>query len=687
MMISLSRFGHLLAFMISIVSSWKAAAQQIPLGSEKLVRLLDQELSGESAKRNLEFISRLHRVRGSADYNQAIDFIAGKLAAYNMNGIEIIKIPADGVTMYGTQKSRPAHNIDFGELWEQEKQNGGWVNKEKIADWESMPIVVAEDSENGDISADLVDIGNGTSAVDYVNKDLKGKLVLTSSQPDQVVILAIQQGGAAGIISCAQNQPTAWSIENQDLIRWGHLSTFSKVKTFAFMVSLKQAAVFRQKLQQVGTVHLHAKVVAAQTPGNYEILTATIEGSDATLKKEEIVFTCHLDHPRPGANDNTSGCVAILEIARTLNKLITDGRLERPGRTLRFIWSPEIEGTTALLNYRPEFAARAKYNIHLDMVGGGPETKAIFHVSRSAQSLPGFLYDIGTEFGRFVTQNSAGYASGEKYFYPLVSPEGGKEALHTILGEFHMGSDFEVWSEGSFKVPSIYLHDWPDRYIHTNYDVAANIDPTKLKRSSFIAGASGYFLASLTNKDIPAIIELVKRQVLTRASSMLAFCQSLPTEEQENTKYYFWLNELAAFNTLKSAATVKPETETAYLKYLSNLKSTIGGGAKAISSFNGAAVIYTRNPEPKGPMTVFGYDYFLDHYGVEKKPPALLNYNGLNGDGAEYAYEALNLVNGNNDVSAIRNQLSAEFGPVPIDIVSEYLEALASIGVLIKNHL
>jgi hypothetical protein len=34
----------------------------------------------------------------------------------------------------------------------------------------------------------------------------------------------------------------------------------------------------------------------------------------------------------------------------------------------------------------------------------------------------------------------------------------------------------------------------PQHYIHTNFDTAANIDPTKLKRAAFIGAASGYFL-------------------------------------------------------------------------------------------------------------------------------------------------------------------------------------------------
>src|SRR5260370_16669011 len=66
-----------------------------------------------------------------------------------------------------------------------------------------------------------------------------------------------------------------------------------------------------------------------------------------------------------------------------------------------------------------------------------------------------------------------------------------------------MGSDDDVYQDSSFGMPAIYLNDWPDRYIHTNFDSAANIDATKLKRAAFIGAASGYFLARLTSADMP----------------------------------------------------------------------------------------------------------------------------------------------------------------------------------------
>ena len=87
----------------------------------------------------------------------------------------------------------------------------------------------------------------------------------------------------------------------------------------------------------------------------------------------------------------------------------------------------------------------------------------------------------------------------------------------------------------------------------------------------------------------------------------------------------------------------------------------------------------------KGPMSVFGYDYFTDKYGEDKaRALKLLAYQGLRGSGGEYAYEVLNFVDGVRNAQQIRDAVSAEYGPVPLEHVVEYLRALESIGVIQK---
>jgi aminopeptidase YwaD len=425
-------------------------------------------------------------------------------------------------------------------------------------------------------------------------------------------------------------------------------------------------------------------VKAGQHPGELNVVTAVIPGADPKLRDEEIAFSCHLDHQRPGANDNASGCVTILEVARTLQKLVSEGKLAPPARTLRFIWPPEVEGTLTLLNAKPEFAKRIKAVVHMDMVGGGPATKAIFHVTRGPMSLPSFVYDVGEAFGDFVNRESDEYAGTGEALYPFVSPEGGKEALQADFADFSMGSDHEVYEEGSFRIPAIYLNDWPDRYIHTNGDVAANIDPTKLKRAAFIGAASGYFLAQFHTAQQASEVEKIIRENTRLQRAAIAYRKDaierdgprIPTElpffREHERDVLLSMNQFAP-------SSVQPDwiKDQGLFIPLSDLvqSSQVMSGDETL--------IFVRNADPKGPMTIFGYDYLTDHLAaMNLSRPKLLDYKGLWGSGEEYAYETLNSVDGKRNAEEIREAVSTEYGHVPLKLVLEYLKSLESIGVL-----
>jgi aminopeptidase YwaD len=654
--------ANVLMFTAATFLGSSALAQKPPLLPERDVAALAQELSGETAKRNLEGLARFHRQRGSQGFHSAAELVAERARAYGLSDVAILQFPADGKIFYGTQRSRPAWDADFAELWEMKGSSAAV----KIASYEAEPVVLAEDSESADVTADLVDVGEGIKESDYAGKDVKGKIVLAGAQPGAVQDLAVGKFGAAGIVSYAQNQKTAWWGEDENLIRWGHLETFSPNKTFGFMVSLKTARALRDRLGTGEKILLHATVKAGQHPGTYEVVTATIPGADPKLKEEEIAFSCHLDHQRPGANDNASGCVTILEVARTVQKLINEGKLVRPARTIRFIWPPEVEGTVTLLNAKPEFAQRIKAAIHMDMVGGGPVTKAVFHVTRGPMSLPSFVHDVAWAFADFVNEQSYKFATTGSAEYPFVAPEGGKEPLQARFGAYTMGSDHDVYQDSSFKIPSIYLNDWPDRYIHTNFDTAANIDPTKLKRAAFIGAASGYFLANAGNQEWLATAILQGHELRRAQAASLSW--NLPTDDK------------CSFSREKLAYEKAVAESTQSFTGKSSIDAIRDGGFICSSATEKSAdrgLIFKRKAEPKGPVTVFGYDYFADHAKTAGiATPKLLSYEGLWGSGEEYAYEVLNFADGKRSAQQIRDAVSAEYGPISLELVSEYLRAL-----------
>jgi hypothetical protein len=616
-----------------ILTATTLGAQTLPLLPDAQISALAEEMSGESAKRNLEGLSRLHRMRGSRDFHRAAELVLGELQKYGYADAHIEKLPADGKIFYGTQRSRPAWDADFAELWEVDAGK-------RLASWDASPITLAEDSESADVTADLIDVGEGSSENDYLAKDVKGKIVLAGSQADTVQRVAVAKHGAAGIVSYAPNQHTAWWKQDETLVRWGHLDTFTSAPTFAFMISLGEARALRDRLAKGEHIRLHAVVRAGQRPGFYEITTATIPGSDPAVRDEEIVYSCHLDHPRPGANDNASGCATILEVARTLHKLIDEKRIAPPRRTIRFVWPPEIEGTMALLNGKPELAAHIKAAIHLDMVGGGPETKTIFHVTRGPASLPSFIYDVAAQIGMFADAQASQYAMTGSAKWPLVAPEGGRDALRAAFVPLTLGSDHQVYSNSSWSIPSIYLNDWPDRFIHTNADTPSKIDPTKLKRAGFIAAACGVVLASIGSNDAAAIASIVEEQWLRRAADMKAEVRGLsPAEAANRQRFQKWY-------------------EAEMVQSISRLFAPAPVATKAS--------LYRRNPAVRGGLDAFGYDYLTDRLGAARvEKLELLRFEGLRGESGDYVYEALNLANGSRTNAEIRDALSAIYGPVP----------------------
>src|SRR5712672_1679320 len=110
------RFGAIV-FML-IVAGPGRAQQRTPLLGEKDVAGLADELSGETAKRNLEGLARLHRQRGSAGFHAAAELVAERARAYGLSDVAILQFPAEGKIFYGTQRSRPAWDAESGELWD-----------------------------------------------------------------------------------------------------------------------------------------------------------------------------------------------------------------------------------------------------------------------------------------------------------------------------------------------------------------------------------------------------------------------------------------------------------------------------------------------------------------------------------------------------------------------------------------
>lgn len=670
----------------------------MPFLSQSQWSALRHEASGSAPYENLRALTRLHRIPATLEFDAAAKFILERAKEYGLEDVHAEQFAIDGKMHYGLMRSHVSWSVDSARLWQIEPVHT------LLGDWATDPIRLADFSHSADVEAPLVDVGAGTAESDYAGKDVRGKIVLADGVLASVQRLAVLEYGAAGIVSDMPNQTTAWSGLDATLVRWGHLDA-SVPDGFAFMVSRATAADLRAQMLKGRAVVLGAHVKAELGPGHWTVVTGTIRGTD--IEAGEIVYSCHLDHQRPGANDNASGCVTILESARVLNRLIGSGSINRPKRTIRFIWGPEVEGTMAFLSRHPDTMRLMRADIHMDMVGGDPfKNKSVLHVTETPWSLPTFITDIGDLFAESIRDSAAVYTEDgsheEEAVIEIRDGAGGtRNAFFVDETPYAEGSDHDDYDSSTIAVPSLYLRDWPDIYIHTDQDTLQQIDPTKLRRVALLGAASGYSFATLSAAQSAEVLPFLAVRAESRLARGFERAQRLLGDttlppgralfEARNLMTQLLKRDEAALRSFAvftqsdppelAASVLAVKAQAAALNGWLDRLAAKRGLTAAHAPAEGAGSRIPRRIGEFGPLTFQNDDVLLDRLGSDRvQKIRLLNADSsrllkVQDRGALYAYEIVNFIDGKKSVAEIRDAVAAEFGPIPTALVSDYLDA------------
>lgn len=473
------------ACLLVVGTSRLSAGSQTFLVSEALEKALLDNLSGENALRYISQLTQWDRTTSSPGYLQAVRLVETQLRSA---GVEVI------MEEYGADQSQMAFqlrpspywppvgwNVRKAELWMLAPEN------QKIADYSVQPIQLARYSRSGDVQADLVDVGLGTREGDYRDLDVRGKVVLATGAPQSVQVLAVGKYGAAGSITWGLNDSYFAGKDDPypDMVGWQVLNPRKLggfEPTFAFSIS-RQAGQQLRSLLKSGPVRVRAQVDAVFSEMPLITPTARIAGTDEAAG--EFLFVSHIDHVRPSANDNASGAALILEIARSLNQVIRNGRLPAPRRSVRFLWVSEGPGTTGYVTHHPECRGRILGALNLDMVGeNAAATHSMLRLGRTPDSLPSFMPDLGEHMLRWVDS------------LQIREPTGSRGFLNFRIQPFAPSSDHYILNDGVLKIPALMFNFAPDDFHHTNMDTLDKCDPTELKRVGLAAAALAYFVAS-----------------------------------------------------------------------------------------------------------------------------------------------------------------------------------------------
>ncbi len=126
-------------------------------------------------------------------------------------------------------------------------------------------------------------------------------------------------------------------------------------------------------------------------------ILAYIEGEDEVLKNELVIVTAHYDHLGKkgediynGADDNGSGTVTVMELARVISKMKAEGMGARRSILLMLVTGEEkgLLGSEYYVNH-PVFPLKQSIaNVNIDMIGRVDEAHA---------SDPNYIYVIGSD--------------------------------------------------------------------------------------------------------------------------------------------------------------------------------------------------------------------------------------------------------------------------------------------------
>jgi hypothetical protein len=658
------------------------------------------ESTGEQPRVDFEnIVTRFSGFTPSKGGDGVAEYIAARLRGYGVADVNVEGFPSDGKKFYWGFLGEPA--------WEGETGLLTMVSpaKELLADFSSSRAALGRFSTNADVTADLVDVGEGTAESDYSGKDVRGKIVLVTGNRSGVAELAHRRAvwahGAVGVVIFRTDLEAGTLGGTAALGNRFNGPAYrpwegpgGEKPGFVFSLSPTVGTALRERLRRGEHVTLHAIVKASTGPGEYKQVTALVRGTDPGAP--EVWIKAHDNFRNTGGGNNLTGVGAVIEVARVLNKLIAEGAIPRPRRTIRFLWSAEHFGDILTFRRHPELPGRVLAFLSVDMVGFNESiARGAPRLARSPHSRPHFLSDVCEDFFRAIgdANSSSSREALPERSDAIFSPTGTRDEMHYSVEDFWGPSDHEDMAEATIGIPAVeYGH--PFNITDIQEDTVQAVDATQMRREVVAIAATAEYLASAGSSEVPRLAQSMQARAEARmARDTLQALDLTPRREALNVLRQSLARELAALDSLRQIADT-PEAEEAIGRSRKVLEAVaaahraeLAGGDEKQSTVSAAerrlsGLVAKRGEELRGPVSIFrsefGALWLADRVGgpefmFKLKIAALARYA---------AYEALNFADGKRNLLEVRDLVSAEFGPIPAEAVEEYFRFLERAGLV-----
>jgi hypothetical protein len=466
-----------IAMMMTAIVPAQEREDRTLLSHEQMNAIIN-EASGERAMHHVLELVPYQRVRPAAEYEthfRESEVMARFAKEYGFSNVAIESFPSQ----------TPLWQPSVGELWITAPV------ERKLYDIHDVALALGEGTPTGDISGDLVD--GGACGPDALPGDLTGKVVLCSSGLSRFAQFAGR--GAVGILGYTALRPN----EYPDQIPESRFVPPPGKSAFGWALEPRVGRDLTLRLARGEKIRIRSIVKSEMLPGKMEVVHAEIPGDGSTT--QEVAIGGHLfeGYIKQGANDDNSGCALTLEIGRTYLKLIAEGRLPRPKRTIDFQWVPEISGTNAWLNAHPDKAKHIIGDLNFDMEGIRlTASRSYWILQRTPDTFPSYINDVAQSMMEYVselTRERVRYrANGYAPSVDITAPTGSRDAFYIKIDQHYGASDHVTYMQHG--IPAVMFITWPDMWYHSSGDTPDKQDPTQYKRAAVVGTGALAALAS-----------------------------------------------------------------------------------------------------------------------------------------------------------------------------------------------
>lgn len=456
-----------------------------PAGPARFAPQLLERFDSARAMDLATFVDGFYRTPGGEGYDRVLDRVARELAAAGFGereGLHLRFIETEMITPAWTPVSAafevylpdcpplPLHRFDSA----------------GDADRVMLPVHAPAADVRGAIVLQLEDV-------------TEGAILVTDEPLGRRLIGSARRAGAAAVLSSAlfhfTVDPTG-ADRHLDAIQFQ--SVAAGTQTPVGKVSPRTRALLEGMLANHDALEAGFRAEVSLEVRPLRTLVAEIDG--ATRPNETVAIVSHAQEP--GAGDNASGVAGLCEAARSVARAIESGAMERPARSLTFIWGDEMRQSAIYLRDTDRTVVAG---ISADMLGQSiDETGAVPLLERTPD--PGALHtlppDEHTAWGAGAVEREDLVPNGLAVIArcALRDVAGVVGGWETSENPWEGGSDHDVFLAKG--IPAVLFWHFTDFTYHTGLDRMQMLDAAELRRMTCAVLACALAVADPEPRDL-----------------------------------------------------------------------------------------------------------------------------------------------------------------------------------------